>query len=121
MNNLRKYIRESIERLISESDGGLVGMEIVNIPPFSTLPENRRGVDWKNRGEAYLPSVDSNGKTQIFSKEDLFGYVNEFMKKYGEEPRFSMANGAIQIINEPYIKFQTIAHDALSSFGTEGD
>lgn len=121
MNNLRKYIRESIERMISESNGGLVGMEIVNIPPFSSLPENRKLVDWRNRGEAYLPSVDSNGKTHILSKADIFGYINEFMKKYGEEPRFSLSNGSIQIINEPYVKFQKLFHNALTSFGTDGD
>ena len=119
--NLRKYIRESLERLISENDGAITGMEIVNLPPFSNLPENRKMVDWNNRGEAYLPSVDTNGKTHILSKEDLFRYMRDFEGKYGEQPRFSMNNGSIEIINEPYINFQTMFNDARAAFGTEGD
>lgn len=139
--NLRKFIRESIERMMSENTDGqtVVGAEILTVPPFSMLPDTRKDVDWNNRGDVYLPSVNAIGKTQIFSKDDITGqepwthpksnktfkfsgYVEQFKNKFGEEPIFSInSNGTVEIMNEPYLQYVNKTSDAISNFGTEGD
>ena len=69
------------KRIIAEQDSmekTYTGVEILNHPEFSDLPETRSDVDWKNRPRVYLPSLDTgDASTQIFSKSDLTGYEFE--------------------------------------------
>lgn len=117
---LRKYIRETIERLF-EQDAQIKGLDILYVSPFRELPETRKEVDWRNRGDAYLPSVDGYSQTHIFSKEDVMGYIRQFSSKFGEEPMFSINGNRVNVLNEPYKKFSNLSIDALTNFGTEGD
>lgn len=137
---LRKYIREALERLFEQESAPIIkGVEILSVRPFNELPNTRQEVDWKNRGNAYLPSVDAFGKTHIFSKEDIIGsepwthptskktfkspgYVEEFISKYGEEPLFSVnLDGTIDVLNEPYKQAVERYNNAITQYGTEGD
>jgi Zn-finger nucleic acid-binding protein len=120
------------ERPIGEEEGDntsnqVVGLDILNVFPFSQLAQSRKDVNWQDRsvegwGPVYLPSVDdSDSQTQIFSKDDIIGYefqgpkmlhkyagyVGEFKQKFGEEPIFSLHPeepwfGKVKIINPKY-------------------
>lgn len=138
---IRKYIRENFQRLFeAESSNNIIkGLDILNYPPFSELPDTRMQVDWNNRGDASLPSIEGFGRAEIFSKDDIIGaepwthpkskqtftysgYVENFKKKYGEEPMFVMGpNNSFDVINEPYKQNEKTQHDAISQYGTEGD
>lgn len=103
------------ERPIGEEDetnasNQVVGLDILNVFPFSQLAQSRREVNWQDRsvegwGPVYLPSVeDADAQTQIFSKDDIIGYefqgpkmlhkyagyVADFKRKFGEEPVFTL-------------------------------
>lgn len=117
---LRKYIRETIERLF-EQDAQIRGLDILSVSPFRELPETRKTVDWNNRGDAYLPSVDGYSQTHMLSKQDVVGYMHEFYSKFREEPIFSIVGNKVHVLNEPYKKFSKLSIDALTNFGTEGD
>jgi len=137
---LRQYIREALERLFEQEKTPIIkGVDILQVRPFNELPQTRKEVDFKNRGNAYLPSIEGIGKTHILSKDDILGseawthptsnkifkmngYINDFKEKYGEEPLFAVnLDGSIQILNEPYKAMEKMQTNALKSFGTEGD
>lgn len=80
-----------------------IGKKILNYEPFKSLPDTRAEVKSMGASLVSLPSLDTGGATiVIFSKEDLFdhsfeyngkeyntsGYIDEFKRKYGEEPIF---------------------------------
>lgn len=128
--SIRKIIREQLEDMIG-SDNTVKGIDILNHFPFSELPETRDDVDWSNRGikgwgDVHIPSLDANGLTQMFGKDDVIGYVNNFNKKFGEDPIFKLNSSApwhskTIIINEPYIQAKDLTDKAIMSFGTKGD
>jgi len=112
---------------------GIVGLDILNHFPFNQLPDTRKGADWQRGvpgwGKVYLPSIDSNGLTQIIAKDDFTyrevngpkmvhkfnGYIQDFKQKFGEEPIFKITPEAdwydkIQIINPKYLESKGI-HD----------
>jgi hypothetical protein len=79
------------------------GQEILSHPEFAKLPETRSDVDWKNRPQVYLPSLDTaDARMQVVSKDDLTGsevqgpkmvhrfpgYLKVFESKFGEAPIF---------------------------------
>lgn len=133
--NIRKLIREQIGNILNEempiSEPVITGLEVLNHFPFNKLPETRNDVDWSNRGvsnwgDVHVPSLDGNGLTQMFGKDDVIDYVNQFNKKFGEEPNFKLDAsapwfGKIKVLNEPYIKSKELTDKAIKSFGTEGD
>lgn len=130
--NLRKLIKEQLERIFEEqSQNTIVGLDIINHFPFDKLPETRQQVDFNNRdvngwGSVQLPSTDGNGLQTIFSKEEVFRYIEKFKSEFGEEPMFVLNPsapwyGRITITNEPYIKKKELYNNAVNSFGTEGD
>jgi hypothetical protein len=80
-----------------------IGEELINYEPFKSLPDTRAEIKSMGASLVSLPSLDTGGATiVIFSKEDLFdhsfeyngkeyntsGYIDEFKRKYGEEPIF---------------------------------
>jgi hypothetical protein len=110
---------------------GIVGLDILNHFPFNQLPDTRKGADWQRGvpgwGKVYLPSIDSNGLTQIVAKDDLTyrevqgpkmvhkfnGYIQDFKQKFGEEPIFKIAPednwyDKIQVINPKYLESKEI-------------
>lgn len=96
--NIRKIVREHLEQIFEahQDRGPFKGMEILNQYPFSKLPEDRMSVDWKNRGvkgwgEVRVPSVeDVDSMTSVFGKDDVVDYIKRFVKKFNEEPIFSI-------------------------------
>jgi hypothetical protein len=114
---------------ISEVDqaNGVVGLDILNQPPFSNLPETRRETgDYTTRMEPRLPSLETpDASTIMFSKQDFIdhefqgpkmmhkfdGYVTLFKKKFGEEPIFinikdEGRRGSADIANEKFIEWR---------------
>lgn len=131
--NIRQYIRESLERMFeTESTQDVIkGSDIMNHFPFNVLPETRSDVDWRNRdvkgwGSVQVPSINADAYTSITSKDDIIGgeswknpktgfvinnpgFIQEFQKKYGEEPLFVLNPSAVwydkvKIVNESYVK-----------------
>ena len=131
--NIRKFIKESIERvLMQEKDGAaIVGADILNHFPFDKLPENREQVDWNNRGvngwgDVHVPSVDAHGLSTMLGKDDVMAYLRKFSARFGEEPMFVLNPTGlwfdkIKVVNPKYIEAETSVTNAIKQFGTEGD
>ena len=86
-SQLKHLIREEFISILKEA---LISKE--QLPGYENLPDNRSGVNWNeigNRLVIYVPSVDSDGRTGIFSKEDLEEYIEDFKKFHKEEPNFA--------------------------------
>jgi hypothetical protein len=124
--NLRKLIKEQLERIFEEqSQNAIVGLDIINHFPFDKLPETRKQVDFNNRdvngwGSVEIPSTDGNGLQTVFSKEEVFRYIEKFKSEFGEEPMFVLNPsapwyGRITITNEPYIKRKELYNNAVNS------
>lgn len=112
--NIRKIIREMLEQ---QNGGGIEGLEILNHYPFNKLPDVRANVDWKNRGvegwgEVMVPSVgEGDAMSTVFGQDDVINYVNQFEKKFGTAPIFSLNPGAVwfdkvKVINPEFIDWK---------------
>lgn len=145
--NIRNFIREQLEKIVGENSTPtkpIKGFEILNYFPFNKLPETRDLVDWSNRGvngwgDVFVPSLNGNGMQQILAKDDMVGsepwahpktgnivkdegYIENFKKKFGDEPIFVMNPsaewfGKITVINDAYKKNV----DAIQSIQAKGD
>ena len=114
-----------------DNSGTIVGLDILNHFPFNQLPDTRKDADWVKGvagwGKVYLPSIDSNGLTQIVAKEDFTyrevkgpkmvhkfsGYIEEFKDRFGEEPVFKInPEGSwydkVVVINPKYLESKEI-------------
>lgn len=98
--------QDSMELDEREHLGGkrAVGLDILNVAPFSELPETRSNMgDYTTRMELRLPSLTTGDAAEIiFSKADLIGsefqgpkmvhknpgYIKIFKSKFGAEPVF---------------------------------
>jgi hypothetical protein len=110
-----------------ENGGEIVGMDIVNHPPFNDLPETRDDVDWNFRGNVHIPSVeDGDAMEQVVAKDDITGreltlkdgtskkvdgYIEKFNQRFGEEPTFVLDPtaewyGRVKIINPKFVEWQ---------------
>ena len=116
-----------------ESFNNIVGLDILNYEPFSSLPNTRSEMgDYRNRVELRLPSLETaDADITIFSKDDLTGYesqgpkmvhkyggyISNFKDKFAEEPVFIELNqkGA-RIGNDVYLKWKEQNYDAKASF-----
>jgi len=136
-SELKELIKEQIKSLISESEGlhnffygddenapkpqGLnkfrpKGMELLNAFPFTALPMTRKDVNWDKRGVdkwggVYLPNItgDLDAMVQIFDQDQVKEFIEEFIKKYKEEPIFSINPSQkelnkVKITNPKFIK-----------------
>jgi hypothetical protein len=131
--NIRKFIKESIERAMMQENEGqtITGADILNYFPFDKLPEDRQQVDWKNRGvngwgEIHVPAIDGNGLSTMHGKDDVMSYLQQFSSKFGEEPMFVLNPSGlwfdkIKVINPKYTESKNAVSNAISQFGTEGD
>lgn len=76
-------------------------MEYETLPGYADLPATR--FDVKNYMTAkyiLLPSsFDSNAKDQLFSKEDVKEWYNEFVKNFNETPQFKVEGTKIEVLN----------------------
>jgi len=81
----------------------VIGADIINHEPFKSLPNTRKEVEDMGKSVVSLRSLDTPGaNVVIFAKQDLFdhrfeyngkvynygGYIDDFKRKYGEEPIF---------------------------------
>lgn len=117
--NLRKIIQESIEQLFEahKDRGPFKGMEILTQFPFSKLPDVRANVDWGKKdvlgwGAVQIPSLsDGDALSTVFGQDDVINFVQEFIKKYGEEPIFMLHPneawyGKIKVINPKFVQWR---------------
>jgi len=76
-------------------------MEYETLPGYAELPATR--FDVKNYMIAKyitLPSVESaNASSQLYSKEDVKDWFNEWKMIKGEAPQFKVENGKIKVVN----------------------
>jgi hypothetical protein len=129
--NIRKIIKEELEKVFESEEKGIVGLDILNHFPFSELPEKRVDGSFSNNidgwGKIQIPDLGSEGSlTQIVSKEDFInhefkgpkmthkyeGYINKFKRKFNEEPIFKInPNGnwydKIEIINPKFKEWRS--------------
>lgn len=101
--------RENDDRIEEEdvNSGGIVGIDILNYEPFSSLPETRQDVDYSNQPKVYVPSLNNSGEhINLLSKDDLTGYevtdpktgktfkypgyLANFKSVFGSEPEFEL-------------------------------
>jgi hypothetical protein len=117
----------------------IVGLDILNHFPFNQLPDTRKDADWQmgvpGWGKVHLPSIDSNGLTQIVAKDDFTyrefqgpkmvhkfdGYIQDFKDKFGEEPIFKInPEGSwydkVQVINPKYLESKEIYNRGMQSW-----
>ena len=113
----------NISEIDGEESNGVVGLDILNYPPFSNLPETRAETgDYTTRMEPTLPSIGTpDANVVIFSKQDFVerefqgpkmmhrvsGYIDLFKEKFGEEPIFINIKdlgrrGSADIANEKF-------------------
>ena len=119
-SQLRNIIKEEILKALSEYDPYEKGMErfkeklpfkdpnpfVKNVmkyeklPGYSELPELHKDIDFKNRKSILLPSsFDSNVKNELFSKEAVKEWYDEFVGKFKQAPQFKVENGKIKVVN----------------------
>ena len=117
--------------------GGIDGLDILKVAPFSRLPETRREMgDYTTRMELKLPSLDNaDAKTIMFSKQDFDdhevqgpktvhefdGYVTIFNKKFGEDPIFvnivdNGRFGGADIANEKFLEWRNQGIETKKSY-----
>lgn len=76
-------------------------MEYETLPGYNELPATR--FDVKNYMIAKyitLPSVESaNASSQLYSKEDVKDWFNDWKMIKGEAPQFKVENGKIKVVN----------------------
>lgn len=71
---------------------------------IKSLPKTRKDVDWKNRGDIYLPSVNAeDSQTEILSQEDFKDWIKKFISLYKENPNFKIENNQITVTNPKFI------------------
>ena len=117
---------------------GIVGLDILNHEPFSSLPDTRSEMsDYKTRMELKLPDIEtSDASTIIFSKADLTGYefqgpkmmhkisgyISSFKNKFGEEPIFVDLEsrggkfGGAKVANQSYLDWKYQGDEAKRSY-----
>lgn len=135
LNALAKGEQEQkLEEEGNATPDGIVGLDILNHEPFASLPNTRGEVDWKNRGDARVPSLDrGDSSTSIFSKEEVVNYIKQYTNKFGEDPIFELnPTGAwyerVNVINPSFIDWRDksvsdigkiLANDRESGFSTD--
>lgn len=124
--DIRKVIQEELKQVFEQEVGEIKGLDILNHFPFSDLPDTRREADWQNGvpgwGKVYIPSIDtSDAMHQVVAKDDFTyrefqgpkmmhkfeGYIDEFKRKFGEEPVFKIHPdapwyGRVEILNPKF-------------------
>lgn len=104
-SQLRQIIKEEISKALSENV-----MKYEKLPGYFELPELTKDIDRKS---ILLPSLyDSNGSSRLFTKKDVKDWIDEFKKKYKENPQFKVEDTKIKVLNlkEP-------DWDAMKDFG----
>ena len=130
-SQLRQIIKEEISKALSENaemdkmnqmfnDKASVKlstaknvMKYEKLPGYFELPELTKDIDRKS---ILLPSLyDSNGSSRLFTKKDVKDWIDEFKKKYKENPQFKVEGTKIKVLNlkEP-------DWDAMKDFGKLG-
>lgn len=117
--DIRKIVRESVGKVFEshQNRGPFKGMEILSQYPFSKLPDVRANVNWSKRdvagwGSVQIPSLsDGDAMSTVFGQDDVIGFVEEFVKKYGEEPVFMLYPNEvwydkIQVVNPKFIEWR---------------
>jgi hypothetical protein len=144
--DIRKIIKEELKSIFEQESGEIKGLDILNHFPFSELPDTRDKANWQSGvpgwGKVYVPSLDtSDAQQQVVAKDDFTyrefqgpkmmhkfsGYINDFNKKFGEEPIFSIHPEApwhsrVEILNPKYKEWKRGSDDTkasmLSHWGT---
>ena len=115
-SELRNIIKEEISKALSENledamsnlnkQAGIKPttaknlMKYETLPGYSELPELRKDIDFKNRKSILLPSsFDSNAKNELFSKEDVKEWYDEFVGKFKQAPQFKVEGDKIEVLN----------------------
>lgn len=116
-SELRTIIKEEILKALNETDyeaamsnlnkqAGIEPttaknvMKYETLPGYSELPELRKDIDFKNRKSILLPSVyDVNASSELLSKEDVKNWVEDFKKKFKENPQFKVEDTKIKVLN----------------------
>jgi hypothetical protein len=110
LKTLRKYMKSFINENVVRGD------EALDQFPFSELPEtyeeykdNRFKLNIKGWDRIDIPS-GGDSLRGIKTKEDLFQFISQFKKQYGEEPMFEINPNAdwhskIQITNPSFQEY----------------
>lgn len=127
-SELKQIIKEEISKVLSENvemnkmnqmfndKAGVElstaknAMKYEKLPGYFELPELIKDTDRKS---ILLPSLyDSNGSSRLFTKKDVKDWIDEFKKKYKENPQFKVEGTKIKVSNlrEPN-------WDAMNDFG----
>lgn len=141
--NIRKVIKEEIQKVFEQDSDGIKGLDILNHFPFSDLPDTRDEADWQKGvagwGKVHVPSLDtSDSQEQVVAKDDFTyrefqgpkmmhkfdGYIDKFKKKFGEEPVFKINPdapwyGRVEILNPKFKEWREMGDSAKSSMLTQ--
>lgn len=143
-NKLKTSLRGTGESVgLGETEGTENTMTIDQLLPQLDLPDTRDEVDWDNRQRRYIiPSVTGGDAGSYIMEKEFFtgrefvtrppynkrvvvpGYMEEFKKKFGEDPIFTLdqANRRIDVVNPKFQEWRQQYSDAkaatLKQWGT---
>jgi len=119
---------------MEEADGAgqeIVGLDILDVYPFSELPDTRAEVDWDNRGvegwgPVHLPNPDDT-LSGILEKDAVITWLESFKKQFNEDPVFQLNPDGdwydkVVVTNPAFLerkeKFMQAKGDTLDKWGT---
>jgi len=125
-------------RLGEAEQGGIKPEQLIGM---LDLPATRAEVDWSNRKEYRIPSLENGDGQSIIHDKEFFtgrqfttrigkvitedGYIKEFAKKFGEMPVFSITGNQIEVLNPEFKEWQDWYTQAkgntLKQWGTTED
>lgn len=111
----------------------VIGIEILNQFPFNKLHAKVTDTEsYKDRsvegwGNVHLPSLSGEGMAVVWSKDRVEEYVEDFYKKFGEEPVFQLNPNDVWfnrtvVTNTCFLKFKEEKteriRNGIKQFGT---
>jgi hypothetical protein len=92
-SQLINIIKEEIHRVLNENT-------YETLPGYSSLPELRKDIDFKNRKSIVLPSINNSiSSDELLSKEDVKNWVEKFETQFETSPQFKVEGTGIKVLN----------------------
>lgn len=142
---IRGAIKDIYKTLMNKSESTVMGeaqnpkgLTPAHLVAQLDLPNTRDEVDWNNRKEYQIPSLDAGDANSIVNDKEFFtgkqfttrvgkvvkqdGYVKQFAKKFGEMPAFAINGRNIEVLNPAFQEWKQQyiqgKGDTLNQLGT---
>jgi len=122
-SELKQIIKEEIRNVLNEVTDSEMDSAYGELYKRATGEERPTGPSKNKFREVFLPNISgSPSSLRIDSIEKYKQYLQDFRKKYGEEPDFDKSIPDRWLITNPkYLEKKKIYDAAYSGFGTKGD